>query len=72
MPIVISDILRESRARRGQSLEAAAREMGVSWLTVWAWEHGKQTPSLQHFEVIMEYVQKSKGKYERKGNGDKT
>lgn len=55
----IASAVAEARKRLGHSLEAAAREIGVSWVTVWAWEHG-QEPTLHNFEKIMAYVQASK------------
>lgn len=37
--------LRELRRRRGLSMEQAARLLGVSYTTVYHWEHGKAVPS---------------------------
>ncbi|MFM5917758.1 MAG: helix-turn-helix domain-containing protein [Novosphingobium sp.] len=46
--------LHHLRKSKGMTLEAVARELGVSKPTVWAWEQGRARPSPERFARIAE------------------
>ena len=44
------------RLARGDSIETMAREIGVSYVTAWAWLRKGQEPSFSNGEAIRRYI----------------
>jgi transcriptional regulator with XRE-family HTH domain len=45
--VVILRGAKRARVEAGFTLKSAAKELGVSAVTLWRWEAGKQTPSVE-------------------------
>jgi transcriptional regulator with XRE-family HTH domain len=45
---------KRARIEAGFTLKSAAKELGVSVVTLWRWEAGKQTPSIEKIRELAE------------------
>jgi len=52
-----SEALRQARRRKGQSLEHAARAIGVCARTVFRWEHKQSMPQGLQQDALKRYVE---------------
>jgi transcriptional regulator with XRE-family HTH domain len=53
-------ILKQIRKRHSLSLEAIAREMGLSYRTIFRWIHGESLPSPMARQRLAEYIKRQK------------
>lgn len=56
------DQMRKRRLEIGLTMEALAKDIGVSWLSVWRWEKGRNIPH----PVMLERWERSLTKFEKR------
>ena len=59
MQVVLGEELQRARIERGQSIRAAALELGVSHTALGNWERGVFAPEAEHLDRIAAYVGRS-------------
>ena len=47
--------LRQARSRAGKTQKAAAEATGVQYQTIWSWETGRNQPSSDHLQTLMNF-----------------